>query len=82
VISVGITTSNPYYEDSASESFKANTGLTVMIMMGVTFIPTIALGILTVFQNLIFLAFTPPITMCLAGFFMMVVGTRRLSLPE
>ena len=82
MISIGITTNNPYYEDSASESFKANTGLTILIMMSATFIPTIVLGILTGFQNLILLAFAPPIIICLTGFLMIIVGTRRLSSPE
>jgi hypothetical protein len=82
MISIGITTNNPYYKDSASESFKANTGITMMIMMVATFVPTIVLGILTGFQNLAFLAFAPPTVMCLTGFSMMIVGTQRLSRPE
>lgn len=82
MISIGITTNNPYYDDAASETFKGNTGLTMFTLVGSTLIPTIVFGLLTGFKNLVLLAFAPPTIMFLIGIVMIIVGTRRLSRPE
>ncbi|MFX0108462.1 MAG: hypothetical protein ACFE7R_09280 [Candidatus Hodarchaeota archaeon] len=82
MVSIGITTNNPNYEDSTSEAFKGNTGATMLTMMGATFIPTVVLGVLTRFEFLALLAFAPSAVMFLMGSVMIVIGTRRLSRPE
>ncbi|TFG34039.1 hypothetical protein EU527_05410 [Candidatus Thorarchaeota archaeon] len=81
LVSTGVTTNNPNYDDTQSKSFKDNTGIMMSIIM-FSMIVIVPFSIIPIFRNLIILAFLPAALLLIVGTGLTMIGTKRMASPE
>ena len=81
LVSTGVTTNNPYYEDTQSKSFKDNTGIMMSIVM-FSMVVVVPFSIVPIFRNFCILAFIPASLLLLVGLILVKIGTNRMARPD
>ncbi len=81
LVSTGVTTNNPSYDDTQSKSFKDNTGIMMSIIM-FSMIIVVPLAIVPMFRNLFILTLIPASLLLLVGITLTIFGTKKLANPD
>ena len=81
LVSTGVTTNNPNYEDTQSKSFKDNTGIMMSIIM-FSMIIVVPFSIVPAFRDFTILSFLPSSLLLVIGIILTSIGTKRMANPE